>query len=98
VAQCGGEGVIECGEAGGDGRAECGEGADELLLGVVVLVEEGDGVKVVLLLRFMLVIVVVLFGCLLFGWSRVISTVGGEIECVEKSVGRNSRSCSRRCR
>ena len=63
VTESGGEGVIECAEAGGDGRAECGESCHELLFGVVVLIEEGYGVKVVLLLvflrRVMLVVAVI---------------------------------------
>jgi hypothetical protein len=104
MTEGGGERVIECGKTGGYGRAEGGEGRDELLFGVVVLVEEGDGVKVVLLLlttSFLLSVIIVppfvvffFFRCIvgsfsLFGRrrSRVISTIGGEIKCVEKSVG-----------
>jgi len=62
MTEGGGERVIECGKTGGYGRAEGGEGRDELLFGVVVLVEEGDGVKVVLLLlttSFLLSVIIV---------------------------------------
>ncbi len=57
-----------------------------------MLVEEGDGVKVVLLMLLISGFVIAcLCGGAIVGRSRVVATIGGgggKIECVEKSVGR----------
>ena len=79
------------------------------MFGVVVLIEKGDGVKIVLVIvilinnidaplfffeRRLIAVDVAVSGIIIisvFGRrrssSRVISTIGGKIECVEKSVG-----------
>mmetsp|Transcript_50329 Transcript_50329/g.107182 ORF Transcript_50329/g.107182 Transcript_50329/m.107182 type:complete len:221 (-) Transcript_50329:25-687(-) len=46
VTERGGEVLVQAIEAGGDGRAEGREGVDELLLGVVMLVQELYGVEI----------------------------------------------------